>query len=456
MPDTNSYLYNARGELTSATAAVDSAYRYGYVFDDIGNRKTSAERGTNSVYTASQLNQYTAVDDFTPQYDADGNETLVKTATGIWQVAYNGENRPIRWENGDTVITMSFDCMGRRVTKGDQRFVYDGYLQIAEFTTAIPNSSFVLRNSYVWDPTEHVATRPLVWQRGNSVAYYVFDGNKNVSEIVAIDNDIAAHYEYAPFGALTISRGASAVTNPWRFSSEYAEDDTATVYYNYRHYDLTTGRWMQRDPIGEVGGVNLYGFGENSVLNIADINGTVATSIPSLHSKCEDYLDDAKKSPLNKAMYKKLTDAKCPELEVECECCRENGYYLWGMSKIRICEDKISGEDDYDKGKNVVRYLYHELMHAYQNCKGASNDGCDDAICHEIDAYYNSTDFNGLGVYGETAKKEHVKSGVVKSASEACGCGKNDDACVKKIEDKFKKLYETCRQKWNERAESDK
>ena len=81
-------------ELTNATSAVDADYRYGYDFDDIGNRKTSAERGTNSVYTASQLNQYTAVDDFTPTYDADGNQTVVKTATGTWQVSYNGENRP--------------------------------------------------------------------------------------------------------------------------------------------------------------------------------------------------------------------------------------------------------------------------------------------------------------------------------------------------------------------------
>ena len=42
-PDTYAYLYNARSELTNATAAVDAAYRYGYNFDDIGNRKTSAE-----------------------------------------------------------------------------------------------------------------------------------------------------------------------------------------------------------------------------------------------------------------------------------------------------------------------------------------------------------------------------------------------------------------------------
>ena len=243
-PDTNSYLYNARSELTNATATVDAGYRYGYDFDDIGNRKTSSERGTNSVYTASQLNQYTAVDDFTPTYDADGNQTLVKTATGIWQVTYNGENRPVLWTQGTNTISMSFDRMGRRVTKNNQRYIYNGYLQICNFYSTATTSNY---NYFIWDPTEPVATRPLVWNRNGDLSYYVFDGNKNVSEAIASNNDVAAHYEYTPFGALIVSRGTSASTNPFRFSSEYAEDDTATVYYNYRHYDSVMGRWLQRD-----------------------------------------------------------------------------------------------------------------------------------------------------------------------------------------------------------------
>ena len=140
--DTLSYGYNEKSELTNAVAAVDSDYRYSYAFDDIGNRETSSERGTNSVYAANQLNQYTAIDDLTPQFDDDGNQTLVKTVTGIWLVTYNGENRPILWENVSTnsptpnsttptLISMSYDRIGRRVTKNNQRFVYDGYLQIA-------------------------------------------------------------------------------------------------------------------------------------------------------------------------------------------------------------------------------------------------------------------------------------------------------------------------------------
>ena len=88
------YDYNVRNELIAADEV-------SYAYDDIGNR-TTAEGKT---YTANNLNQYTAIDDFAPQYDDDGihaptsmsevgNQTLIKTETGIWSVIYNAENRP--------------------------------------------------------------------------------------------------------------------------------------------------------------------------------------------------------------------------------------------------------------------------------------------------------------------------------------------------------------------------
>ena len=268
------YCYNEKSELTNAVSAVDAAYRYVYNFDEIGNREASAERGTNSLYTANSLNQYTAVDDFIPQFDDDGNQTLVKTATGIWQIQYNGENRPVLWENGatnsptpnsstPTLLSMSYDRMGRRVIKNDQRFVYNGYLQIAD------NSG----NAYIWDPTAPVVTRPLVWLHGISLAYHSHDGNKNVSEVIASHGEIAAHYEYAPFGAIIVWHGESASKNPWRFSSEFAEDDTATVCYNYRHYEPVVGRWLVRDLIDERGGLNLYATCYNNLMGRSDVHG---------------------------------------------------------------------------------------------------------------------------------------------------------------------------------------
>ena len=147
--------------------------------------------------------------------------------------------------------------MGRRVTKNDQRFVYDGYLQIANFEYQTSN---IKPQTFIWDPTEPVATRPLAWTHENSVAYYTHDGNKNVSEVVSVEGDVSVHYEYAPFGAARIMHGESVSLNPWRFSSEFAEDEVEMVYYNYRHYEPNIPRWESRDPYGERAGLSLYCF----------------------------------------------------------------------------------------------------------------------------------------------------------------------------------------------------
>jgi RHS repeat-associated protein len=138
---------------------------------------------------------------------------------------------------------MSCDRMGRRVTKNDQCFVYGGYLQIAD------NAG----NAYIWDCTENVTTRPLAWTHGNFVTYYTHDGNKNVSEVIATDCTLVAHYDYSPFGVVSAQCGTSAAANPLRFACEYADDDMAMVYYNYRHYEPIAGRWLSRDDVDEIG-----------------------------------------------------------------------------------------------------------------------------------------------------------------------------------------------------------
>jgi RHS repeat-associated protein len=44
-------------------------------------------------------------------------------------------------------------------------------------------------------------------------------------------------------------------------------------YYGYRYYDPVTGRWPSRDPIGEEGGVNFYGFLVNEPVSNSDYLG---------------------------------------------------------------------------------------------------------------------------------------------------------------------------------------
>ena len=156
--------------------------------------------------------------------------------------------------------------MGYCLTKAKQ---LQGF-SVAKFHGLVDNNSQL--NLFVWDPTEPIATRPLFTQRGTGYKFfYTCDGNKNVSEMVHFEsrNGIAAHYDYAPFGAVIRAVNTSAISarnfhleNPFRFSSEYHEDTLGLVYYNYRHYNPIDGRWCGRDPF-DVSSLSLYVFIHN-------------------------------------------------------------------------------------------------------------------------------------------------------------------------------------------------
>ena len=84
---------------------------------------------------------------------------------------------------------------------------------------------------------------------------------------------------------MILTFGDLALTNPFRFSSEYSDDALGLVYYNYRHLEPVTGRWLNRDPIEEKGGENLYAFSGNNPILYVDING---------ESFWDDLIDSAK------------------------------------------------------------------------------------------------------------------------------------------------------------------
>ena len=119
--------------------------------------------------------------------------------------------------------------------------------------------------------------------------HFAYDANGNVSEVLKknpgslvagaktlthdADSNLAAHYEYDPFGNTIRSTGAYAAANPFRFSTKYRDAETALYYYGFRHYDPATGRWPSRDPLEEFGVLNLYAFIGNNGANAWDYLG---------------------------------------------------------------------------------------------------------------------------------------------------------------------------------------
>ena len=123
--------------------------------------------------------------------------------------------------------------------------------------------------SYLWQPIG--LDVPPMRIADNAEEYYIVDGNKNVIALKDSSGADIATYTYTPFGA--VEDPVDGDENPFRFSSEYHDDETSFVYYNYRYYSPALGRWINRDPIEEEGGVNLYATIFNDCIDNFDALG---------------------------------------------------------------------------------------------------------------------------------------------------------------------------------------
>jgi len=100
-------------------------------------------------------------------------------------------------------------------------------------------------------------------------SYYHADALGNVSYLINSSQSMVASYKYDPYGRTISSSGTLASANVMRFSSKLAMDASSMglYYYGYRFYEPKQGRWVNRDPIGEGGGDDLYGFVRNWPMN---------------------------------------------------------------------------------------------------------------------------------------------------------------------------------------------
>ena len=118
----------------------------------------------------------------------------------------------------------------------------------------------------------------------NAVYHYHFDGLGSVVALSDVNNVIVESYSYDVFGAPTIydanqtEISASAIGNPYMFTARRADDETALYYYRARYYAFDIGRFLQTDPVGYYGGLNMYTYCGNNPVAYVDPLGTQAIS----------------------------------------------------------------------------------------------------------------------------------------------------------------------------------
>ncbi len=154
-------------------------------------------------------------------------------------------------------------------TVATHTYVWDGNLPVHE-TVQRSNGSTVER-SYFWG-MDKSGTEQGAGGVGGLLAVSVdgtffipcYDHNGNIVRYVSENGSTAAQYTYDPYGNVIEASGPLFCQFAFGFSTKYHDREIALVAYQRRFYRPDLGRWLNRDPIEEQGGKNLYAFCGNA------------------------------------------------------------------------------------------------------------------------------------------------------------------------------------------------
>ena len=214
-------------------------------------------------------------------FDGNGNPTTYKNAG----FSFDPEDRLTAITS--PAFSASYDGDGLRATKTvggtTTYFIYDGSTPVVEETWNGSTATVTATNGYAADG----------WRARyeGTVAYdYLYDPQGNLVQRqtrTAYNQGLGAFDQtiYEAYGALrsdtlvTINTAGGAATSPRDpvgFGGQYGyytDKETGLLCLTHRYYDPGTGRFVNRDPIGYQGGLNLYAFCSGNPVNWSDPSG---------------------------------------------------------------------------------------------------------------------------------------------------------------------------------------
>ena len=265
------YVYDAIGRLVGVDYPSGHAYDdVAFVLDPVGNILTTTRPSGITTAMANDLNQIATSNGVPFAHDGNGN----LTADGTRTIVFDSENQVVSVTRGNDSVDYSYDALGRRVRRRvngvDSYVVHDGLVSVQD----LPPSGVAgqVRVSASGGINDLVLTRladgrvvfPINDVLGS--ARLLLDSSANVVEAYAHDvYGMPAFYD-----GTGNSIPQSAVGNRFVFAG--CEWETSAGLFNavWRSFDSATGRFVQRDPIGYAGDINLYRYATNDPIGRVD------------------------------------------------------------------------------------------------------------------------------------------------------------------------------------------
>ncbi|MGC9260820.1 MAG: RHS repeat-associated core domain-containing protein [Phycisphaerae bacterium] len=302
------------GSVTTPIALPGTDRSRNYNLDALGNWTSTVYTPEGGSQIADQrnhnkLNQITlrSVGGTSPTYfsydGASGASNGNLTNDGTFYYQYDALNRPIAITtvHGQLVGTYVYDAMNRRVRKtvtnggltgnvpnGTTDYIWSGWQVVEE-----RNGSNVAIRQYVWgtyiDECIQLTTLAILGPQSLPAGTYYVLQDLLYRAVALTDSTgtVVEAYDTDAYGNTLI------FTAPGADGQWFTDDDTQSsygvneiIYCGYRYdpeselyyirnrtYNPVLGRWLQRDPIGYVGGINLYEYVGGRAVGKVDPSG---------------------------------------------------------------------------------------------------------------------------------------------------------------------------------------
>ncbi len=253
---TSRFVYDPVERLREVTQPEKKVERF--IYDRTGNLLRRGER----EFHYDQPDRLTKADDSTLIYDDVGNLIEKRRGESVIRYSYDPDNRLIAVESEEGGrVEFAYDAFGRRIAKetkdGKVGFLWDGDVLLAE-------ERGDRANEYIFDPGSFA---PLCRFDREGFEAYHNDHLGTPRELTDGRGEVVWSARYDVYGRVDQLQ-AGQTKNQIRFQGQYEDQETGLHYNFYRYFDPDEGRYINKDPIGLLGGLNQYTYTHNPVNRI--------------------------------------------------------------------------------------------------------------------------------------------------------------------------------------------